>query len=132
MLNKVLISLAAAAAAPAPSVLAAPAMAQPQSPPPAERAARIPFVSFGNVRDFRAVGRDIVYLQDAHRNWYRATLLQPCLDLPFAEAIGIDASGTNSVDRFSTLIVGRGRCPIVSLVRSDPPPKKVKQRRRRS
>ncbi len=89
-------------------------------------------MSFRNIRNFEADGREAVYLQDQRRNWYRATLTSPCFELPFVHAIGVDTRGSNSVDQFSTLIVGRERCRIESLVRSGPPPKKIKTKRRPS
>ena len=73
---------------------------------------------------FDADGEEAVYLQDRHLNWYHATLIGACRDLPWAMGIGIDTRGSASFDRFSVLIVGNDRCPIQSLVRSGPPPKK--------
>ena len=131
MTKKKLITLATAMGV-AAAAFAAPASAQqhPSSHSPPE--ASIPFVSFRNVRDFEADGRYAVYLQDQRRNWYHATLLQPCFDLPFVHKIGVDTRGGNNVDQFSTLIVGGDRCRIESLVRSGPPPKKAKKAGRRA
>jgi hypothetical protein len=128
MMKQRLIQFAAAGfvAAAAP---AAPVPAQEHYTTLGEREVSIPFVSFRNVRDFQAVSRDVVYLQDRSRNWYRATLAFPCLDLPWAHRIGIDTRGSNSVDQFSSLIVGGERCRIASLVRSGPPPKRAKRPR---
>jgi hypothetical protein len=127
MMKKPLILFAAAvfAAAAAP---AAPMPVQEHHSTLGEREVSIPFASFRNVRDFHPVSRGVVYLQDRSRNWYRATLAFPCLDLPWAHRIGIDTNGGNNVDQFSSLIVGRERCRIASLVRSGPPPKKAKNR----
>jgi len=106
----VLLALwASAAGAPAPS-------------PQAEEA-RIPFVGFRNIHTFHPVGDEIVYLQDTRRNWYRATLTGPCFNLPQAIRIGVDTRfNGDTLDHTSTFIVDGERCPIQSLVRSDPPP----------
>jgi hypothetical protein len=83
--------------------------------PQALREARIPFVNHGGIRDFRPAGRDVVYLQDRGRQWYRAELMGPCLGLPFARAIGVRTHGS-SLDRFGALLVEGQRCHLQSLV----------------
>lgn len=88
----------------------------------------IPFVSHGGIRDWRAIDHDTLYVQDTHRNWYRAELLSRCFDLLFAEAIGFDASGTDRFDRFSSVVVRGQRCPVKSFVASGPPPRKERKR----
>ena len=111
--------------------LAVPALATPavdaQHFAKAEQA-RIPFPGF-RIRNFHADGRDVVYLQDQKRDWYRADLIGPCTGLPFARAIGIDTRGSSSFDRFSAVIVEGDRCQLLSLTRSAGPPKKAKKRR---
>ena len=89
---------------------------------------RIPFVRFGGIRDFRAEERDVVYLQDRRRNWYRAELMGPCIGLPWARAIGVETHGTSSFDRFSRLIVEGERCLISSLTRAEEPPPRRKKK----
>lgn len=86
--------------------------------------ARIAFPHRGAIRSFRAEGRDTLYLRVRGRQWYRATLMGSCPDLPFANSIGIDTRGSASLDRFSMVLVGQDRCPIQSLVKSDPPPRR--------
>ena len=123
MMKPLILMLAAMASVPA-------AAASPSRVGGGEEEARIPFVSLNGVRNFHAVGKDVVYIQDARRNWYRASLMTSCLNLPFAQAIGVDTRGTNSLDRFSTLILEGERCQLQSLVRSGPPPKKEKRAKR--
>ena len=108
--------------------LAAPAAAK--APRTADRAeeATIPFVQFRGIRDFRAEGRDVLYLQDRSRNWYRAEVMGPCLGLPWARTIGVDTRGSSSFDRFSILLVEGDRCGIASLTRSSGPPPRKKKR----
>jgi hypothetical protein len=106
-----------AAAVPALAVQPAPARA------PAREEVRIPFASFGAIRNFRPVGDDVVYLEGTHRRWYRAELNGPCINLPAALSIGFDTRfNGNTLDNSSTLLVGGERCRITSLTRADGPP----------
>lgn len=86
--------------------------------------ASIPFVNHGSIRNWRADGRDGVFIQDVSGKWYRATLMGSCIDLPFAEAVGFDAGAVGRLDKFSSVIVRGQRCPFASLVASSPPPSK--------
>lgn len=111
--------------------VAGPAIAGPsgQSATAQAEQVRIPFASFGTIRNFRAVGDDVVYLQGTHRRWYRAELNGPCLNLPAALRIGLDTrfSG-NTLDNTSTLIVGGEHCRIMSLTRAEsPPPRRARR-----
>ena len=90
----------------------------------------IPFVSHGGIRDWRAIDHDTLYVQDIHGYWYRAELMSNCFHLPYAEAIGFDARGTDRFDRFSSVIVRGQRCPLQSFVASGPPPKKERKQAR--
>ncbi len=90
---------------------------------PASREVRIPFASFGAIRNFRPQGDQIVFLEGTHRRWYRATLNGPCINLPHALRIGFDTRyNGDTLDNSSTLIVEGERCRIMSLVSVDGPP----------
>lgn len=91
---------------------------------PAE--ASIPFVNMGSIRDWRADGDSALYVQATGGKWYHATLMGPCTDLPFADAIGIETRGVDTLDHFGTIIVRHRRCAIQSFVASAPPPRKSK------
>ncbi|HEX5183144.1 MAG TPA: DUF6491 family protein [Allosphingosinicella sp.] len=110
------------------AVLSAPALAAapsgPATPPPADEEVSIPFAHFGGIYNFDAPSDDLVYLQDRGRNWYRARLYGQCWGLQDAIGIGIDTRGSANFDRTSLLIVDHQSCPIESLTRSGPPPKK--------
>lgn len=118
-MNRLILALAAAASL-------APAAAHADSEPPARsrQEARIPFPAFGTIRHFEPVGKNLVFLQDRRRRWYRAELAGRCLELPHAHYIGIDTGGGPFVDRFSALIVEGQRCQLRSLTRSDAPPRR--------
>jgi hypothetical protein len=89
--------------------------------------ARIPFVNHRGIYDWQAIDRTTLYVQDAHKHWYRATLIGDCTDLPFAQTIGFDTGPDDTLDRFSSIIVRGQRCPLTSLVASEAPPKKAKK-----
>lgn len=98
------------------------------SPPdrPAVKEASIPFVNTGSIRDWRADGTKVVYIQDIHGDWYRASLMSDCTDLPFVETIGFETRGPDTLDRFGTILVRGQRCPIEAMVKSAAPPSKRK------
>ncbi|MGV3456889.1 DUF6491 family protein [Sphingomonas sp.] len=107
---------------------ALPATAQDAAPAaPAAKEARIPFPSM--IRDFRADGRDAIYLR-AGRQWYRGTFFAPCQELPWAWQIAFKPSGgAGGIDRFASIIVPReGECRLASLVKIDgKPPERAKK-----
>ncbi len=103
----------------------APALAVP--PPPEREEVSIPFVTHPrSIRSFRAVGDDLVYLQDRRGRWYRAELGGPCIGLSWANVIGYDTRGGLSLARGGSILVEGQRCMIVSLIRSEAPPRKRK------
>jgi hypothetical protein len=107
------------------------AVAAPPAGPHAARLgeeARIPFVSFRSIRTYRAVGDDVVFIQDLRRNWYRATLFGPCFNLGRSLRIGVDTRYGNTLDSTSSFVVGGERCRIQSLVHSEPPPPRRRAR----
>lgn len=91
---------------------------------PAHSEASIPFANHGGVDNWRAVDNRTVYFEDQHRRWYRAALIAPAFDLPFVEAIGIDAGPTGTLDKFGAIIVKGQRYPFSSFARVDGPPSK--------
>jgi hypothetical protein len=88
----------------------------------------VPFVSKGSIRNWQAVDRDTLYVEDIHGRWYRAELMTNCFDLPFTETIGFDAGGTDRFDKFSAIMVRGQRCQLKNFVASGPPPKKQKRK----
>jgi Family of unknown function (DUF6491) len=112
-----LLLLAAAAAAPASA----------ETPVKAPEAS-IPFANHRHaIRDFEAPSDSFVYLQDRQRRWYLADV-GLCRDLKWAERIGYDTRGGLSLDAFGAILVDGRRCPIVSLTRSEGPPRKAKKK----
>ena len=82
----------------------------------------IPFANFGGIDDWRADGREGLYIKGRRNNeWYYAKLLSSCQGLPFAEAIGFKSNPPSTFDKFSTIIVDGQPCPLVSLIKSKKP-----------
>lgn len=108
------------------------AAASPADPPPAPRGeVSIPFVSQPrSIRSFNAPSDDLVYLKDRQGRWYRAELGGACFGLRWANAIGYDTRGGLSLSRGSSILVDGQNCMIVSLTRSEPPPRKRKKEKR--
>ncbi|MDE2406102.1 MAG: hypothetical protein KGM17_15635 [Sphingomonadales bacterium] len=90
--------------------------------PPRVPQAEIPFADHGGVADWRADGDHTIYFEDNHHRWFRATLFAPCFDLPFVEAIGIDAGPTGSLDNFGAVIVKGRRYTFSAFVAVPGPP----------
>jgi hypothetical protein len=92
--------------------------------------ARIAFANSGGIRDWRTYERDAIYIQGRDRKWYKATLMSPAFDLPYAQAIGFDTGPTDTFDKFSSVIVRGQRYAVTSLIKIDGPPKKPKKAKR--
>jgi Family of unknown function (DUF6491) len=94
---------------------------------PDAQQASIPFVNHGSINDWREDGRRGLWIQDSHREWYYARFMEPCWGLEFAETIAFETRPSGTLDHFGSILVPReGHCQLQSLVRSGPPPKKVK------
>lgn len=94
---------------------------------PAQKETSIPFVSHDGIRDFRADGTKGVYIRGSNGQWYYARTMGSCTQLPFANTLGFETTGGDQLDRFGNLRMEHDRCPLSSVVRSGPPPKKAKK-----
>jgi hypothetical protein len=84
---------------------------------PRQGEARIPFVQYGGIRDWRTANNQEIFIQDSGRHWYRASLMGPCNGLEFASGVRFlpsDSAGT--FDRFSTIVADGQRCKVESVV----------------
>ena len=97
----------------------APALAQPPAP---QSEASIPFAQHGGIWDWREDGDQTLYIQDRSHHWYKATLMTPVIDLPFAQTIGFDTGPMDRLDKFSSIAVHGQKYALQSLVRIDGPP----------
>jgi hypothetical protein len=96
----------------------------PVQPPAAE--AQIAFANHGGIYNWQVLDDRTVLIQSQSRKWYKATLFSTCFDLPFAERIGFESNSDGSFDKFSSIQVRNQKCPLLSLVETTAPPKKVK------
>ena len=125
-----LLALGGAICAAASSVSAAddptppPAAGAPAAAAPAAEA-QIPFAK-KSIWNWRVVDEKTVLIQDQGRQWYKATLFGNCINLSFADRIGFDSGPTGTFDKFSAIRVRGQRCPLMSLVKTNAPPKKAK------
>lgn len=96
--------------------------------------ARIPFPDT-NIRNFEADGRDGLYIQDARRNWFYATMDGSCIDLSHAITLGFETRGMSALDTGSYVLArgpfGVDRCMVTNLVTSPPPPTKAEKKAKR-
>lgn len=111
-----ILALSAAALAALPS---APAAAEVQ--PQYGQEARIPFAAHGGIRNFRAVGNDVLLIEARGDRWYRAELLGPCFDLRHAVALGFETNADGSFDRWSSIRTRNDVCRVQRLVRIPDP-----------
>ena len=104
----------------------APASAPAQTPAPE---AQIAFANHGGIYNWQVVDDRTVLIQSQDRKWYKATLLSPCFDLPFAERLGFESNSDGSFDKFSAIQLRNQKCPLISLVETTAPAKKVKAKK---
>jgi hypothetical protein len=110
--SKIVIALAAL-------MIATPGLAVEKGVP--SRSAGISFVS-SNLRDWRAVGDQTLYLQDIRGDWYRAELSGPSPDLPFVETIGFKTDITDRLDSWGAAYIRGIRYDFKSFEKADGPP----------
>ncbi|MGA9026268.1 MAG: DUF6491 family protein [Steroidobacteraceae bacterium] len=103
---------------------AAPQIALAADPAPAPEA-RIAFADRHGINDWRVVNDQTVLIQSRDHTWYKATLLGHCNDLPFAEHLGFKTNADGSFDRFGEILLHHQHCPLVSLIQTAAPDKKI-------
>ena len=122
------LSIAApAGSAPADAAPPAPAASPATASAAAEPQASIPFANRDGIYDWQVVNARTVLIQSLDRQWYKATLMSPCFDLPFAERIGFQTNPDGSFDKFGAITVRGQYCPLTSLVKTAAPVKKSKR-----
>lgn len=123
LISAVVVAMSLAAAA-------VPSNAAEKAVPPKPLEASIPLASFGGVQDWRADGTRGLFIRGIGMDqWYYATLMSPCTQLPFADAIGIARDARDVIDRYSSIIVRGQSCAFASLAMSEPPPSKTTKKK---
>lgn len=85
--------------------------------------AQIPFANHHGIYAWRVLNDRTVLVENQSFQWYKATLMAPCVDLPFAETIGFETNPDGSFDKFSAITVRHQRCPLISLTPAPAPAK---------
>lgn len=93
--------------------------------PPGETA--IPFISSLNSVEWKRLNNRAVYIRGGNGDWYLVRTTNRCTRLASSSALGFETSALNQLDRFGALLVQGQRCPVASVVRSGPPPKKARR-----
>jgi hypothetical protein len=89
--------------------------------------ASISFADMGGIQNWQADGEKAIYIQGRRNSeWYHATLMSPCIGLNFTDQIGFDIEPSGEFNKFGAIVVDGRKCPVTSLVKSAPPPKKKK------
>lgn len=104
----------------AASLLAACGASNTRAERDAQRLEELRSVAGEPVRDFRytrlqawnTYGEESVLVETSLREGWLLTVDAPCIDLPFAQAIGLSSGPGNTVSTFDYVTVGRDRCRI--------------------
>jgi hypothetical protein len=86
--------------------------------------ARIPFADHHGIYNWQVVDDRTVLIQSQNHQWYKATLLSHCVELPFAERLAFKTNADGSFDKFSAIESHGQYCPLTSLVQTAAPAKK--------
>lgn len=87
-----------------------PAAAPDMNVPADAPTASVPFIHFNVIENWRAQGTKAITLKTYSGEFYIATFTQPCLNLPFAEQIGFDIKGTDTLTKFDSIIARGEHC----------------------
>jgi hypothetical protein len=87
----------------------------------------IPFVSSIRDVEWKAASDESAYIRGGKGEWYLVRTSNRCTRLLSSTGLGFETSAINQLDRFGALLVEGQRCPIASITRSEPPPKKSRR-----
>lgn len=96
------------------------------APETTAKEATIPFANYGGVDDWRAVDNHTLLIKGVGKQWYKAELFGPCLDLKFADRIGFLVEPDGSLNRYSGVVVRNEVCRFKSLTKVEAPAPKKK------
>ena len=77
-----------------------------------------------NIWNWQVIDDQTLLIESNSHQWYKAKLLSPCLDLPFAERIGFESNADGSFDKFSSIVARERTCHLMSLTQTSVPPRK--------
>ncbi len=97
--------------------------AQNQNGAPSQESAGISFVQFGNILTWDADGTKGIYIESDQRQWYYATFMSACRNLPFdEERIGFRSTPPLPLDKFDSIIVQGEPCYFQTFDKVAGPP----------
>ena len=88
----------------------------------------IPFISSLTEIEWKGVSNDAAYVRGGRGEWYLVRTSNRCPRLRSASALGFETSALNQLDRHGALLVEGERCPVASVTRSGPPPKRSRHK----
>ena len=88
----------------------------------------IPFVNSMSNIEWKAASNDSLWVRGGKGEWYFIRTSNRCNRLRSASAIGFHTSALGQLDRHGAILVQGVRCPVASIVRSDPPPRKARHK----
>ena len=91
--------------------------------------ARVPFANHGGINDWRELDDRTVLIQDINGQWYKASLMTPCIGLPSCSASDIESNPDGSFDELGAIKLRHQTCPLASLVKTGAPPKRSEPRK---
>jgi len=86
-----------------------------------QQEARIPFAALGGIHNWVADGETGLYIEGLRHQWYHATLMGDCMDLPYQERIGFVMEPDLSFNKFSAIVVRGHVCQVKTMVKSERP-----------
>ena len=87
----------------------------------------IPFVSSIQALEWRRLSDQAAYVRGGRGEWYLVRTSNNCTRLRTALALGLETSALDQLDRHGALLVQGQRCPVASIARSGPPPRKARR-----
>lgn len=87
----------------------------------------IPFISSLPSVEWKAISDRAAYVRGGRGEWYLVRTTNRCTRLRSSPALGFDVAAQDQLDRYGALLVQGQRCPVASITRSDPPPKRSRR-----
>jgi hypothetical protein len=97
------------------------------TPKPAEGETAIPFIASLSSVEWKAASDDSLYVRGGNGRWYFVRTMNRCPRLLSSLGLGFQTSAGGQLDRHGAILVDGVRCPVESVTRSDPPPRKKRK-----
>jgi hypothetical protein len=77
---------------------------------PPTHSASVPFVRLGNIYSWKAEGTNSILIKSVNGRYYRGSFFSPCVNLPWAEAVGFDTDVRDELDKYEGITVRGESC----------------------